>query len=161
MLKTVSKKVAARTSAKAAMLSAKRERAIVAHADAIAFCEAEGITGNARKGLVASASTAMHADSARGKIAHAVLVAGVSADYSFADVAKAAKVSRADVNRANLFYIARNVAFRRDLVGFVVSFDMPSETISVRVYRAEAAKAPRKAAKAAPVAAEVSGPDAA
>jgi hypothetical protein len=151
MSKATVKAVLARTSAKADELAAKRARAIVAHANAAAMCDAEGIKGNARKGIVAFASTAMQLDSARGRIAHAVLIGGEKADYTFSAIAKAAKCALADVSRANLAYIERNVKFRRDLVGFLVSFDMSDETVFVRPYKA-AETAPRKgkADKAAP-----------
>jgi hypothetical protein len=143
MSKSVSKAVTARVSAKSEMLAAKRARAIVAHANAVAMCDAEGIKGNARKGIVAFASTAMQLDSARGRIAHAVLIGGERAEYTFAAIAKAAKCTLADVSRANLAYIANNVQFRRELVGFLVSFDMSEQTVSVRPYSAAQA-APRK-----------------
>jgi hypothetical protein len=143
MSKATVKAVTARVSAKAEMLAAKRARAIVAHSNAVAMCDAEGIKGNERKGIIAFASTAMQTDSARGRIAQVVLVNGESADYTFAAIAKAAQCALADVSRANLAYIANNVRFRRDLVGFLVSFDMSEETVSVRPYKA-AQTAPRK-----------------
>lgn len=151
MSKATAKIVLARTSAKAEQLAAKKARAIVAHSNAVAMCDAEGIKGNARKGIVAFASTAMQLDSARGRIAHSVLIAGEKADYTFAAIAKAAKCTLADVSRVNLAYIENNVRFRRDLVGFLVSYDMSEETVSVRPYNAaQTASRKGKAAKAAP-----------
>jgi hypothetical protein len=160
MSKAVTKAVTARVSAKADMLAAKKARAIVAHANAVAMCDSEGIKGNVRKGIVAFASTAMQLDSARGRIAHAVLIGGESADYTFAAIAKAAHCALADVSRANLAYIENNVRFRRELVGFLVSFDMSDETVSVRPYKA-ATVAPRKGKAVKAVAPVASASDAA
>ena len=139
--------VTARATAKSAMLAAKRERAQNAHADAIAYCDETKMRGTERAGYIAFASTAMQAGSARGAIAQAVLTEGKSGVQTYAAIAKKAKVSLADMSHANLAYIARNVEFRKALVGFTLSFDAEKETVTLRTYRAEAAK-PRKAKKA-------------
>jgi hypothetical protein len=151
MSKSSLSRVARRTDAKAAMLQAKRIRSENAHADAIAYCDANKVRGTEKAGFVAFASTAMQLGSARGAIAQYVLSQGKAATFTFAQIAKGAKVSPADVTRSNLAYIAHNVDFRRDLVGFVVSFDMSAETVSVRPYKAaQAAPRKSKASKAAP-----------
>ena len=155
MLKATSKKIAARVDAKAAQLAAKRMRSENAYADAIAYCEANKVRGTDRAGYIAFASTAMQVGSARGAIASAVLLPGKTGTYTFAEIAKRAtalggkKVSVADCNNTNLAYITHNVEFRRDLVGFVVSFDMSAETVSVRPYKV-AEEAPRKPAAKKP-----------
>ena len=149
-MSAISKKIETRASVKSAVLAAKRTRAENAHADAIAYCEANKVRGTERLGAIAFASTAMQPGAARGAIAHAILSPGKSGTRTFREIAKAAKVSLSDMSRANLAYIAHNVEFRRDLVGFVVSFDMSAETVTVRPYKA-VQTAPRKARKAKPV----------
>jgi hypothetical protein len=144
----VASKIAARKDAKSALLSAKRERAENAHADMLAYCEQNKIRGTEKAALVAFASTAMQAASDRGAIAKAAFAAGKAGTFTFAAIAKAAKVSVSTLSTANLAYIARNVAFRADLVGFVFAYDSEAETISVRPYKAAQKAAPaRKAAK--------------
>jgi len=146
----VASKISARKDAKSALLAAKRERAENAHADMLAYCEQNKIRGTEKAALVAFASTAMQAASERGAIAKAAFAQGKAATFTYAQLAKAAKVSIAALSTANLAYIARNVAFRADLVGFVFSHDADAETVSVRPYKAAAKAAPRKGkAKAA------------
>ena len=148
----VAVKIAARKDAKSALLAAKRERAENAHADMLAYCEQNKIRGTEKAALVAFASTAMQAASDRGAIAKAAFAQGKAASFTYAALAKAAKVSLATLSTANLAYIARNVAFRADLVGFVFAYDADAETVSVRPYKAAQKAAPRKARKAAPLA---------
>jgi hypothetical protein len=142
----VATKIAARKDAKSAILAAKRERAENAHADALAYCDANKIRGTEKAALVAFASTAMQAASDRGAIAKAAFSEGKARVWTFAALAKAAKVSIATLSTANLAYIARNVAFRADLVGFSFVADGEAETVTVRPVKAAKA-APRKAAK--------------
>jgi hypothetical protein len=152
MLKPSSKVISARRDAKAEQLLAKIARSQNAHAVALAECDANKVRGTERLGIIAFASTAMQEGSPRGAIARAVLIAGKSGVYTFAQVAKTAKVKIGEVSRANLEYVRNNVEFRKALVGFVVSYDLDAETVTVRPYRPEqkAKVAPRKALALAP-----------
>jgi hypothetical protein len=152
MLKPSVKNVSRARDAKTEQLIAKMHRSEVAHATALALCDANNVRGTERLGIVAFASTAMQADSPRGAIARAVLIAGKSGVYTFAQIAKLAKVHLSHVDRANLAYVANNVEFRKALVGFVLSVDLDAETVTVRPYRPEqkAKAAPRKALALAP-----------
>lgn len=149
MSKAVANKVARTTSAKQGELAAKKARAIVAHSNEVAYCNEQKISGLEKIGRVAFASTAMQADADRGKIARAILLPGKSATYTFKQVATLAKVAPDLVNRANLFYIRRNVEFRKELVGFVVDFDMSEKTISVKAYKAASVSTKPKKTKVA------------
>jgi hypothetical protein len=145
-----SKKIAARVSRKAEQLAAKRARSQNAHADAIAYCDENKVTGNARAGYIAFASTAMQLGSDRGAIAHAILSPGKTGTFAFRDIAKAAKVKLSDMSRVNLAYIAHNVDFRRALVGFTIAFDLETQTVTVARVASAAPRKPvsRKTAKA-------------
>jgi hypothetical protein len=120
--------------AKTEQLARKRARSEQRHSDAIAECRAEGIPLSSPKarGRIAFASTSLQLESTRGRIAHAVLIKGEAATYSFAAVARAAKLSIADLSRTHLAYIENNIAFRRDLVGFSFEYNIEAEKINVR-----------------------------
>jgi hypothetical protein len=120
--------------AKTDQLARKRARSEQRHADAIAQCKAEGIALSSpeARGRIAFASTSLQHDSTRGRIAHAVLIKGEAATYSLAAVARAAKLSVADLSRSHLAYIENNVAFRLDLVGFSFEYNFEDEKIIVR-----------------------------
>jgi hypothetical protein len=148
------KKIAAVRDARTELLAAKMQRATNAHAVALAECDANKIRGTERLGIVAFASTAMQGGSPRGAIAKAVLSPGKSGVYTFAQVAKAAKVKIGEVSRANLAYVEHNIEFRKALVGFVLSFDLDAETVTVRPYRVPA-KVERKPSKVLALAAPI------
>jgi hypothetical protein len=134
------------------MLKAKMERSVNAHADAIADCDARKITGAERLGVIAFASTAMHVGSARGALAQAALAGGKAQTFTFAALAKAAKVRQSDVTRANLAYIKHNIDFRKALVGFTFDFDIVEEIVVVKRYSAAPKVARKSPAKPKPVA---------
>jgi hypothetical protein len=147
MSKATSVKINVRRDAKSAQLAAKYTRALNAHAYAIAYCEANGVKGAEKTGYVAFASTAMQADSVRGAIARAALHSGRSATFSYKELAKAAKVSIADMSRANLAYIRHNIEYRVDLVGFTFDYNVETETVTVRPVRAAPVTVKPKKAK--------------
>lgn len=117
-----------RTDAKAAQLAAKRQRSENRYAD--------GIAQKYSKGELAFAATSMRDNDdsesgLRGRIARAVLIGGVGT-YTYASVAKAADIDVSDVTRARLRYIANNVRFRADLVGFAIEPDFADNEVTVR-----------------------------
>jgi hypothetical protein len=150
MSKVVDKAVARAAAKKADELAAKRERSIVACGQAQAFAKEEGLKGAEFAGYVAWKSTAMTETGLRGKLAKAVLLPGKARTYTFAELAKAAKVKVGQIVYKDLFYIARNVKFRVAQVGFLVEFDMEAGTVTVRNAVAKAAKAPKVEALPAP-----------
>ena len=124
-----------RSAAKTEQLFAKRQRSENRFADAQA--------AHKTKGEIAFAATSMRSDNEqdrRGAIAYALLANGLVGTVSFADIAKAAGIPLSDVTRANLRYVANNVAgygvgginLRADLVGFAFELDFENETVRVR-----------------------------
>jgi hypothetical protein len=124
-----------RSAAKTEQLFAKRQRS------ENRFSDAQG--AGKSKGEIAFAATSMRSDNEndrRGAIAYALLVNGLVGTVTFAEIAKAAGIPLSDVTRANLRYVANNVAgyganginLRADLVGFAIEPDFASETVRVR-----------------------------
>jgi len=146
-------------SAKAAQIAAKMLRSQIAYEKAVADCDVNKITGSERAGLVAFAATAMHDTQFRGAIAKAILTPGVSATYTFKEIAKKAKVNIGDISKVNLRYIAQNVQRRVALVGFSVDFDWEGETVTVRKAAAKTASKPRKAKAKTPTATPLESPE--
>jgi hypothetical protein len=150
--------VAGTNSAKAELLAAKMLRSTNAHAVALAECDSAKIRGTERVGIVAFATTAMQAGSPRGAIAKAALAPGKTTVFTFAQIAKAAKVKVSEVSRANLEYIAHNISHRNKalggLVGMSFEYDLEAETVTVRPYRVPA-KVERKPSKVLALAAPI------
>jgi acylphosphatase len=138
------------SAAKTAQLNSKRARSEGAYLRAIGAKET--------KADIAFAATAMHSGQVRGAIALALCTLG-KGKHTFEEIAEQASVE-VEYVRPEIKYIARNFAFRADLVGFALSAD--DET--VRVYTAthdEKVAAVRKAAqlsgRSAAKIAEISG----